>query len=236
MKQYVVDRFTDAIRDELASRYRVATEDLTDLGGFESFVFEADIDGRPTIIKLGHEDRRSLDMLHAEAEFTRFLAAQGIGVAAAIESPSGDLVEPIDDGVDSRFMAVAWTKAAGDLPVRNLTDPVFWRAHGELVGRIHAATVSFAPSAPLRTRPHWDDPDMLDDSFHIPASDTKAIHETERLLGVMQTFDRGSAGYGLVHHDAHLWNLHVEDGSLTLFDFDDCAYTWFVNEIGRAHV
>ncbi len=231
MKQYVVDRFTDAVRDELASRYRVATEDLIDLGGFESFVFEADIDGQPTIIKLGHEDRRSLDMLYAEAEFTRFLAAHRIGVAAAVESPSGNLVEPIDDGVDSRFMAVAWTMAAGDLPGRDMTDPVFWRTHGELVGQIHAATVSFTPSTPARTRPHWDEPAMLDDSFHIPASDTKAIRETERLLETMRTFDRGSNGYGLVHHDAHLWNVHVDDRSLTLFDFDDCAYTWFANDL-----
>jgi Ser/Thr protein kinase RdoA (MazF antagonist) len=231
MKQYVVDRFTDEIRDELASRYRVAAEDLTDLGGFESFVFEADIDGRPTIIKLGHEDRRSLDMLLAEAEFTRFLAAQGIGVAAAVESPQGNLVETIDDGVESRFMAVAWTTAAGDLPSMDVTDPVFWHAHGRLVGQIHAATSSFTPSTAARMRPDWDAPTLLDDSFHIPESDPKARRETQRLLSEMRTFDRGVAGYGLVHYDAHLYNVHVHSGRLTLFDFDDCGYTWFANDL-----
>ena len=231
MKQYVVDRHTDAIRAELADRYGVAADDLTDLGGFGSFVYETNIGGQPLIIKLGHQDRRSFDLLHAEAEFTRFLAGEGISVASAVESPRGNLVEPIDDGVDSRFMAVARTKAAGELPPTNTTDPTFWRTHGRLVGRIHAATGRYTPSNTTRTRPHWDEPAMLDDSFHIPATDVKAISETERLLDAMRTFDRGSAGYGLVHHDAHLWNLHVEDGALTLFDFDDCAYTWFVNDL-----
>jgi Ser/Thr protein kinase RdoA (MazF antagonist) len=231
MKQYVVDRYTDSVKAEMAARYSLAPEDLTDLGGFESFVFEADVNGQPTIIKLGHEERRSCDMLHAEAEFTQFLAAEGIGVAAAVESPLGNLVEPIDDGVGSRFMAVAWTKAAGDLPARDLTDPMFWHSHGKLVGRIHAATGAYKPSSPARTRPHWDAPILLDDSFYIPQSDSQAISETERLLAEMRTFDRGPAGYGLVHYDAHLWNVHLDDGVLTLFDFDDCGYTWFANDL-----
>jgi Ser/Thr protein kinase RdoA (MazF antagonist) len=38
--------------------------------------------------------------------------------------------------------------------------------------------------------------------------------------------------YGLIHQDAHGGNLLVDsDGALTLFDFDDCGYSWFANEI-----
>ena len=231
MNQYVIDRCSDAIKTEMAARYSLRFDELTDLGGFESFVYEGVLNGEPVIIKLGHEHRRSLDMLHAEAEFTRFLQTHGVNVCAAIASPNGNLVEPIDDGVDSRFMAVAWTKASGVRPDDHTDDPAFWHGHGALVGTIHAQSHRFTPSTPERTRPHWDDPLLLDDSLHIPESDDTAIRETARLLTELRSFDRGPAGYGLVHYDAHLWNVHVDHGEITLFDFDDCGYTWFVNDL-----
>jgi Ser/Thr protein kinase RdoA (MazF antagonist) len=231
VKPYVVERCTGAIREQMAKRYGVTSQDLADLGGFESFVYEAIIDGTPTIIKLSHEDRRTLDTLHAEAEFTRYLADHGISVSSALMSPQGNLVEAIDDGVDSRFMAVAWTIAPGVLPDVKPTDHDFWHAHGSLLGQSHAATVNYRPSSRARTRPQWDDPVNLADSRHIPKTDLKATEEVERLLAALRQLDRDPSAYGLVHYDAHLYNVHIDDGNLTLFDFDDCSYTWFVNDI-----
>ena len=38
--------------------------------------------------------------------------------------------------------------------------------------------------------------------------------------------------YGLIHQDAHGGNFFVDDeGNITLFDFDDCVYSWFVYDI-----
>ena len=38
--------------------------------------------------------------------------------------------------------------------------------------------------------------------------------------------------YGLIHQDAHAGNFFVdENGNITLFDFDDCVYGWFVYDI-----
>jgi Ser/Thr protein kinase RdoA (MazF antagonist) len=36
----------------------------------------------------------------------------------------------------------------------------------------------------------------------------------------------------LIHQDAHGGNFFVDDaGRITLFDFDDCAYSWYANDI-----
>lgn len=38
--------------------------------------------------------------------------------------------------------------------------------------------------------------------------------------------------YGLIHQDVHTGNLLVDkSGNMVLFDFDDCAHSWFVNDI-----
>ena len=43
---------------------------------------------------------------------------------------------------------------------------------------------------------------------------------------------KDKTSYGLVHQDAHQNNFLMDaDGTLTLFDFDDCAYSWFINDI-----
>jgi amicoumacin kinase len=42
--------------------------------------------------------------------------------------------------------------------------------------------------------------------------------------------DRDS--FGMIHEDAHMGNMFVdENGRITLFDFDDCNYSWFANDI-----
>ena len=36
----------------------------------------------------------------------------------------------------------------------------------------------------------------------------------------------------MIHQDPHPGNFHVDPrGRITFFDFDDCAYGWFVNDI-----
>jgi Ser/Thr protein kinase RdoA (MazF antagonist) len=48
-----------------------------------------------------------------------------------------------------------------------------------------------------------------------------------------------AASYGLVRFDAHGGNAMVDgEGRITFFDFDDCAYSWYANDvaIALAHV
>lgn len=231
MKPYVVERFTPVILDQVADRYGLSTDDLVDLGGFESFVYETTFDDQPVIIKVGHSDRRTIELLNGEAEFTRYLAAHGVTVASTVMSPQGNLIEVIDDGHGAQFHAGAWSKAPGETPDRENSDLGFWRAHGALLGRIHASTVGFRPSDPSFVRPHWDDDVLLQDSMFIPESDVGANTEMRRLLESMRSLPRTDDVYGLVHLDAHGGNAHYDGKTVTLFDFDDCGYSWFADDL-----
>jgi Ser/Thr protein kinase RdoA (MazF antagonist) len=231
MKPYVVERYTPAIVSQVAQRYGLKTEQLRDLGGFESFVYETELGGRPAIIKVGHSDRRTAELLKGEAEFTRYLAENGVSVSSTIPSPVGNLIEAIDDLNGGHFYAGAWTRADGNGPGRLCDDPDFWTAHGRLLGRIHALSSGFEPSEPRFARPHWDDPIHLNDSMYIPDSDVGANIEMRRLLGEMRSFPRTTDVYGLVHLDAHGGNVHFDGTTVTLFDFDDCGFTWFADDL-----
>ena len=48
----------------------------------------------------------------------------------------------------------------------------------------------------------------------------------------LHALPRDEQGFGLVHQDAHGGNFHVDaDGCITLFDFDDCVYSWYIYDL-----
>ena len=57
----------------------------------------------------------------------------------------------------------------------------------------------------------------------------------QALCAYVRTLPTDSQCYGLVHFDAHGGNILVDDaGRLTLFDFDECTYSWYANDIAIA--
>ena len=67
---------------------------------------------------------------------------------------------------------------------------------------------------------------------YLPASETVVLHKYHALWDYLHTLSKENASYGLVHYDAHASNLFVDGaGRITLFDFDECAYSWFINDI-----
>jgi Ser/Thr protein kinase RdoA (MazF antagonist) len=67
---------------------------------------------------------------------------------------------------------------------------------------------------------------------YLPASEAVAREKYQAQLDHVHTLAKDKASYGLIHQDAHGSNLLVDEaGVITLFDFDECVYSWFVNDI-----
>jgi Ser/Thr protein kinase RdoA (MazF antagonist) len=73
---------------------------------------------------------------------------------------------------------------------------------------------------------------MLDVESFFPVSDIKVRKRYRELLKYIENLPKDRDSYGIVHQDAHAGNFFVDDDQkITLFDFDDCCYSWFVNDI-----
>jgi Ser/Thr protein kinase RdoA (MazF antagonist) len=59
-----------------------------------------------------------------------------------------------------------------------------------------------------------------------------------RLAGVLRArlaaFGTGPERYGLVHADTRLANLLVADGAVSVIDFDDSAFSWYLYDLGTS--
>jgi Ser/Thr protein kinase RdoA (MazF antagonist) len=234
MEHQIKSRYNDDILHEAMVRYGIAEDRIHLLDGFESFIYEFERDGSAYILRIGHSLRRSIPMIQGEVNWVNYLAAGGVPAARAILSENGKLVEPIDDGQGEHFLATAFVKARGGHPKRADWTPRFYEAYGAMMGRMHALSKRYEPD-PSTWRPQWDDPETMDVVQFLPPSEVIAAEKYRALTEHLRALPRDVDSYGLIHQDAHTGNLFVDEaGNITLFDFDDCVYGWFIYDIAMA--
>lgn len=212
-------------------RFGISEGQIRPLDAFESFIYEYERDGKSFILRLSHSLRRSEALIAGEVDWINYLADGGVSVARAICSESDRLVEAVEDGQGGQFLATAFVKADGQPPWEVWT-PVLYERYGELIGSMHALAKGYQPADAGWKRPDWDD-DLFEFVEHyLPAAESVAKQKYQSVLRHLHNLPKDKADYGLIHQDAHGSNLLVnEAGDLTLFDFDECAYSWFVNDI-----
>jgi Ser/Thr protein kinase RdoA (MazF antagonist) len=232
MEERIRERFSPAILHEALRRYGVSPDRARPLDGFESFIYEIERANGSAILRIGHSLRRSEDLIQGEVDWINHLAAGGASVASALQSAQGQLVEAIDDGHGGHFLATAFVKAQGQSPWKVGWSPALYETYGQLIGRMHTLSQHYRSANPSWHRPHWDDPILLDVEKFLPSTQPIVLQKYRQLLDYLHTLPQTTATYGLIHQDAHGSNFFVDDaGRITLFDFDDCAYSWYANDL-----
>jgi Ser/Thr protein kinase RdoA (MazF antagonist) len=73
---------------------------------------------------------------------------------------------------------------------------------------------------------------MLDIERNLPLSEHLVMDRFKALKARLEALPRDAESYGMIHFDAHRGNLFVDEvGQITLFDFDDCHYNWYANDV-----
>lgn len=232
MEARIRERFNDKILHEAMTCYAIDPAQFEELPGFESFIYAFTRADGDYILRISHSLRRSVELLHGEADWINYLADGGAGVAKAITSTQGALVEVIDDGQGGQFLATAFVRAPGIPAWDTVWTPSFYANYGRAIGRMHALTKEYTPTDPAWRRLEWDDPLNIDMMDHLPAADRVAQRHYQRVLDHLRALPRGRDSYGMIHQDAHGGNFFIDDTEqITLFDFDDCVYGWFIYDI-----
>ena len=113
---------------------------------------------------------------------------------------------------------------------------------GGLAARMHLFGIGWQRPASFR-RFTYDDAAVLDralwgrwqDAPGIGGAEaailSRACDEIRRHLGL---YGRGAERFGLCHNDLRLANLLVDGDRLSVIDFDDCGFSWFLNDFATA--
>ncbi|MBN2047195.1 MAG: phosphotransferase [Anaerolineaceae bacterium] len=234
MDPKIKELYHPRILKELASRYGLSTSQLHESGGFESYIYSFEHTGSEYILRVSHSIHRTPDQIQGEVEWINYVIDHGVSAARAVTSFTGKLVEivPAEEGC---FSGVIFEKLPGGHARGDDWQPALLEQIGELLGKMHAATKTFEPSAPQFRRIEWfQDPYLADMPGYLSGEDEVILQKFNQINDYLHTLPKSTDDYGLIHFDVHGGNFFLHEGVVRLFDFDDCMYNWFANDIAIA--
>ncbi len=227
-----------ALLEEIAGLYSTSASRLRPAtGGHFSHVYEYDEEGRACILRISppHSDL-DLHSMRSILEWLAFLSARGGPVVPPLRSRGGNLIESLESEGNT-YLATAFEKAPGILAEtfspKDWDDELF-QALGRALGKCHSIAQEYVPPREDLKRPEWE---LGGSCFHPAESLTDAdpliLKKREKVLASIRELPRDRENYGLAHLDLHFANFYVEreKRKITFFDFDDCAYGWYLMDI-----
>lgn len=235
MHQQIRTLFNDTVLHQCAVRFGFDPNDLTNLHGFQNFVYASSRGGKPYILRATHSSHRSAGQVQAELDWLRYLTEHGVNAAVPVRTPDGELIVTVGSG-DCCFIASAFARAPGSKPDhRSYTeDGELIRKLGRLTGKIHALSRSYTVPKPAPVRGSWQNNQYVTRLHeYVPESYMSILPPVEQFVSLLSGLPRCPDSFGLIHGDIHMNNFHVDGGMLTLFDFDECEYSWFACDIAN---
>ena len=186
-------------------------------------------------------DRTEEDYL-AETEFVYYLARNGAPVADVIPSVRGRLVECAEPDGEKCFISL-FAYAGGILLYENgyryregvPIEEYFYNA-GKALGAVHRLSKEYKP---VHRRPDYADKFNRNTLGQlIPEKYPDLKKAVEDRLEAFRELPTDAENYGLVHFDFSDINFHVdlETGQITVFDFDNCLYCWYMFDLAHLWV
>ncbi len=114
---------------------------------------------------------------------------------------------------------------------------------GEITARMHRHAREWSRPAWF-TRFHWDYAAAFgraarwghwQDGIGVGPSERQILGRLDDVLEArLKAFGTGGERYGLVHADTRLANLLVHEGSVSVIDFDDSGFSWYLYDLGTS--
>ena len=173
------------------------------------------------------------EAIEFEAEALNYLHQQRCPVAYPIARHSGEFVYEISAPEGPRFILLT-AFAEGSAP--NYDSLENCRVVGESVAQLHEASIGFETTL-KRTR--LDLQSLLEDSMatirphieHRP-NDLGFVEKlAQDARAAVQAVPEELLEIGICHGDLHGGNLHIHEGKVTHFDFEECAFGYSVYDL-----
>ncbi|MCC6615624.1 MAG: phosphotransferase [Anaerolineae bacterium] len=206
-------------------------------GGHYAQVCEWEQDGKRYVLKIAPlAGADELQSTRAMLEWLAYLAAHDAPILRPVFSQRHHLIETIEqDG--QTYLVSASEKIAGvraeKLPAEQW-DMALIEMLGRVIGRCHVLAQTYVPAAPALTRPQWDQADScFNPRDGLSIADDFVLERRAQVLDAIASLPKDRESYGLAHLDIHFANFIVdpERRAVTLIDFDDCGYGWYMMDI-----
>jgi Ser/Thr protein kinase RdoA (MazF antagonist) len=247
----VMDRVQGCARDALAAYDDVspaASVELLNVSENATFLV-TDPDAGPSVLRVHRLGYHTEQEIASELAWMDALRAEaGVRTPRVLPAAGGRRVVTVAEprGAAERY-CVRFEFLPGTEPGAAAEDPALASTHfaelGEVTARMHRHAREWSRPAWF-TRFHWDYPAAFgrqarwgrwQDGIGVGPSEGEILTRLDDVLRArLRAFGTGPDRYGLVHADTRLANLLVHDGSVSVIDFDDSGFSWYLYDLGTA--
>jgi len=202
----------------------------------ENATFLVRVDGEPyAVTRVARPGYIAGDAFESEVAWVAALSADGVvPVPQALPTLTGRYV-----ATSGPWSCVSYRFVPGQI-LEDVADPVpHYREIGRMTARLHEHAMTWRPPRGF-TRHSWELADMIGPAARwgrwegAGQDDALLGRAQEAALAVIAEAPRGPDAWGLIHADLRPSNIMVDDGALTVIDFDDCGYSWYLYDFAAA--
>ncbi|MFE8702701.1 phosphotransferase enzyme family protein [Cytobacillus sp. FJAT-54145] len=226
----IKEKFNESILKKFINIYEIDFKTVEFIGGFDSFVYSYKKDQKDFILKITHSIRRTSAYIKGELDWLNYMAEAGVSVAKAVPSTARNFIETIGTD-DDYFMCICYERAPGSPPTEDDWNLALFEEWGSITGKLHTCTKLYANDHGNKTRNHWFQEDYLNIDKYIPEDQKDFRKISKELIEKLKGIPKNVDNYGLIHGDLHFLNFHISKGKITLFDFDDIGFNYFINDL-----
>ena len=210
-------------------------------------------DGALYALRLHRPGYHTLAELNSERLWTGALSEAGIAVPSSVAAHDGRYYVPVtvlSTGEERHAGMLRWTNGEilDDVMRREPDARAFagwFEQLGAILGKMHAQASAWRPPATF-TRHHLDIDGLLGEApfwgrfWEHPAlaADERALllDTRDKICAALGRYGKSPSTYSLIHADLHPGNILIDDGRLTVIDFDDTGFGWHMYDAAVALV
>ncbi|MGY5872880.1 MAG: phosphotransferase [Candidatus Thorarchaeota archaeon] len=229
----MTERWLQTTLEETSTLYRFHVDKLVKLGGgFENKMFGFDAPENRLVVRVTPPGHKTLAEVKAEIDWLAYLSEHDAPVVRVIPSQNDTIVETVNTDAGA-ISVVCFEWAPGRLVTKKDFSPELFQTWGEAVGMLHRLTKDYRPPSKKTERIHWFDDEYLNRDL-IPSDQDKVLKRFDALIDYFKDQPTSRDTFGLIHQDVHNANLFLDEKRLTVLDFDDSVYGFFVFDIANA--
>jgi Ser/Thr protein kinase RdoA (MazF antagonist) len=233
-------------RDALRS-YPVdaAAAELTLLNISENATYRVDdpASGTSTVLRVNRPGYHTREAIESELAWIAAIRSDGVLRTPRVVATTDDLSVGVGRHPDGEqrhtvmFEFVPGVEPPEDRLVEDFVEL------GAITARLHQHARGWPRPAGF-TRLTWDYDGSIGAAGHWgrwqeglgvgPAEHAQLERLDQRLCERLAAFGDGPDRFGLIHADMRLANLLVDNGTVTVIDFDDCGFGWYLYDLGSS--
>ncbi|MFW5981299.1 MAG: phosphotransferase enzyme family protein, partial [bacterium] len=236
MKLSTMKTIVDTVDEEWNSSFG---EEIAGLWGYDegtvkyfrssaNFIFIFRREGEDYYLRFNHSDERDKDSIKEEIKLLNYLNGETSNVVKPIKSKNNNYIESVETDLGEYYAVVFEGLKGKQYEIEDINTEQYY-IWGKALGNLHKL-INTIPNDTTIKRNSWKNHlNFVEDN--LPEDEILAKKELKEVKKWIDSLEITDENYGLIHFDFELDNLRWENNKISILDFDDCSYHWYVADI-----